>query len=347
MPEHEAKCPFCGARQMPAWEWKIYKRIASILPAQAPATKLLLLVLVLLFILMCIDIVRQSDFSFMQLILSPPGEILWRWGAHVRGDFSPWRLIMANFVHVGLIHILFNGSALKTVGPMVERYFGSAATLGMFVILGTASMACSNILGSAGIVAGASGGLMGYIGMVAAAGRREKTEAGKKISNAMFLSAAFVMGFGFLVSMSNTMGIDNIAHGSGFILGLLAGYVLPVQGFTGFTRLWPKRLGAVLLLLGIAACTWATMQMLTSSQLGQQHDSCVSAIKENRPSSAVKACAEAYKMEPANYATINNLILAYRMAGQNTDADALCAQAKAGLSVQDFAKIAPELCELP
>ncbi|HEV3311187.1 MAG TPA: rhomboid family intramembrane serine protease, partial [Chloroflexota bacterium] len=41
-----------------------------------------------------------------------------------RGEW--WRLFTAMFVHVGIVHILFNSIALYSVGSMVERIYGAA-----------------------------------------------------------------------------------------------------------------------------------------------------------------------------------------------------------------------------
>ncbi|MFA5625618.1 MAG: rhomboid family intramembrane serine protease [Bradymonadales bacterium] len=346
VPIHDPRCPFCDARQMPAWEWRFYKTLQNIVPKSTPATKILLVVIIIFFLLMSVDVMRADNFAFSQLLMSPPMEILWRWGAHVRGEFEPWRLIMANFVHIGLIHILFNASALRAVGPWVERYFGSAMTLASFIILGTASMACSNVLGTPSFAAGASGGLMAFVGMIATAARRDKTASGRKISQAMFMSAAFVMIFGFIISVSGTMGIDNIAHGSGFILGCIAGAVLPIQGFTGYTKLWPTRLAAILLVIGTASLAWSTSEMLMESQSLRLQNACISAIKEIRPASAALACEKAYRQDSKNFANINNLVLAYRMTGEIQKADELCELAKSSLTAKQYNEIAVELCPM-
>src|SRR3990170_7332900 len=60
-------------------------------------------------------------------LMSPTGEDIVNWG----GNFSPytnsgdwWRLITCVFVHIGIIHLLFNMYALYTIGVYLEPMLG-------------------------------------------------------------------------------------------------------------------------------------------------------------------------------------------------------------------------------
>ena len=60
--------------------------------------------------------------------LSPPIGALYAFGAKVwpaafHGE--PWRLITANYLHGGLLHLLFNCYTLANLGPLIEESFGS------------------------------------------------------------------------------------------------------------------------------------------------------------------------------------------------------------------------------
>ena len=234
-------CPYCHEHQLTRFEVGLGKFFSSTVARHVPATFFLILALVAYFIVISIAIMLDPAFGLMDALMAPPANVIYRWGAHLRGEHVWWRLITANFVHFGLIHIIFNVYALRMVCPYVERTYGSGQTIFAFVVLGTGSMLCSNLLGGSGIVAGASGGLMAFIGMAVVSAHQEHTELSLEVRNSMIKWALVTFVFGIVVSLSNAMGIDNIAHVSGFLLGILAGYLMPKQSTTGFTRLWMIR----------------------------------------------------------------------------------------------------------
>ena len=117
LPVSASKCPYCDEKQQTAFEVSFFGFFKKILPAHAPATSALLASIVIFFIIISIDIIAHPDFGLENALLSPPTAIVYRWGAHQRGEFIWWRLITANFIHFGIIHILFNGYALRIVGP--------------------------------------------------------------------------------------------------------------------------------------------------------------------------------------------------------------------------------------
>ena len=99
--------------------------------------------------------------------LSPSQETLLAWGASnsinlAHGEF--WRLLTANFVHFGIIHLWFNGFALKILGPQIERLLGR----NLFIITYLSSGIFAFLLSSffhLGTAAGASGAIFGLIGV--------------------------------------------------------------------------------------------------------------------------------------------------------------------------------------
>lgn len=324
----EKRCPFCKQKQQTAFEVLFWEKVRMVFPKKAPATMVLLFCIVVYFIVISIDILMHPDFGLRNVLLSPPGDLMYRWGAHLRGDSVWWRLVTANFVHFGIIHIIFNSYALRYVSPYVERAFGSALTLASFVILGTGSMLCSNIFGDAGLVAGASGALMAFIGMAAIAGHREHTPLSLEVRNSMLKWAAFTMVFGLIVSFGGGMGIDNIAHAAGFILGVAAGYILPMQSTTGFTRLWMIRSSRFALICSICIICASFALMGSASESTKHQNECISMLKLKRFQEAEDHCSAAYNADKSQTISYHNYILVKIIRGDIKTAQALCIEGR-------------------
>src|SRR5580700_8349567 len=59
--------------------------------------------------------------------LQPDTESLIKWGANIRAltlDGQWWRIITSFFVHIGIIHVVFNMYALLYIGVPLERQLG-------------------------------------------------------------------------------------------------------------------------------------------------------------------------------------------------------------------------------
>jgi len=86
--------------------------------------------------------------------------------AVVQGQY--WRLLSANFLHGGLLHLVFNMFSLYVWGRFVEMIYGHGRTFG--IVLGSAlgttalSFACTsaNSLGASGIAFGLMGALLAF-----------------------------------------------------------------------------------------------------------------------------------------------------------------------------------------
>src|SRR6478672_9720922 len=111
-------CPLCGRESVPK------ARIASpSITAGGNFFSLVILTInIVLFVLMSTVEVRngRGAEAFMQ---SASNGVLDDFGALVpsmvwAGQW--WRLVTFNFLHIGLMHLMFNSSALFSIGPQVE-----------------------------------------------------------------------------------------------------------------------------------------------------------------------------------------------------------------------------------
>lgn len=328
LPIGEKRCPYCKQRQQTRLELAFNRGVRALFPKHLPATKLLLISMVIYFIIISIDIIMHPTFGLKEALLSPPGDLIYRWGAHLRGDLVWWRLITANFVHIGILHIVFNMYALRYVSPYVERSYGPALTFSSFVVLGAASMLCSNVLGSGGVVAGASGGLMGFIGLAAVTAHREHTALSLEVRNSMLKWAALTMVIGIVISASGSMGIDNIAHASGFIAGALLGFVLPPQSTTGYTRLWVIRAIRLAFLATLLVVAVSFFLMGSASASGKYQRECISNIKHKLFKQAEANCEMAYRADKSQMISYHNYILISIINGHREQAQSLCSEGR-------------------
>ncbi len=182
----------------------------------------------LLLISACVA-VALLQMAFGVSIDNPSNRDLIRYGANflpLTLGGEPWRIVSAGFLHIGILHLLFNCFALYYFGQVAERIAGASRFLALFILcvmMGNAltlfvdwAVMADNALPA--IAAGASGGIMGIGGylLVLALTRAPIT---------VQLSAknlAIVMGLNLLMGFA-VPGINNAGHIGGLIAGLLLG----------------------------------------------------------------------------------------------------------------------------
>jgi rhomboid protease GluP len=134
-----------------------------------------------------------------------------------------WRLAAAMFLHIGILHLLFNGWALYQLGALFEILLGSLNLLVVYFVSGIAGSVAS-LFWTKGLSAGASGAIFGLMGALIAflLRRREMlTPYAKSLLGQLVLWAGINVVFGF-----STPGIDNAAHLGGCAAGFLCGLML-------------------------------------------------------------------------------------------------------------------------
>lgn len=121
-----------------------------------------------------------------------------------------YRLITAAFVHGGVFHILFNSWALYVVGPYLERAFGHARFLGLYLVSALGGSVLGLWLDPVNTVTvGASGAIFGLFGAVFVVGRRLNMDV-----RGIAVLIAINLAITFLVS-----GISWTGHVGGLITG--------------------------------------------------------------------------------------------------------------------------------
>jgi len=130
-----------------------------------------------------------------------------------------WRLITPIFIHLGIIHLLFNNFALYQIGPLIEESFGSQKFIFIYLCCGIVGNIGSYVFHIQG--GGASGALFGLMAVAAAYGYRMGGIAGRSLMRQMLIWA----GLGLMMGMT-IPGIDNVNHLGGLATGAALGFIL-------------------------------------------------------------------------------------------------------------------------
>lgn len=158
----------------------------------------------------------------------PEGVRLAHWGSNV-GPLTLggqwWRLLTSMFVHGGLLHILFNMAVLLQAGRLVERMFGSARFLALYVVAGVAGSLASVLWNPMVNSVGASGALFGIIGGLFAFMRRPDSGVPGTIMRELRGSLSGFLLFNIVAGLVYPH-TDNAAHIGGLAGGYLAGLLL-------------------------------------------------------------------------------------------------------------------------
>jgi rhomboid protease GluP len=134
-----------------------------------------------------------------------------------------WRLLASMFLHVGVMHLLFNGWALLQLGRLCEALLGSWRTAVVYFVSGIAASLASVVFTN-NLSAGASGAIFGLLGALISfllRRRRALLPQGKGLLGQLVMWAGINVVLGFSIPH-----IDNAAHLGGFAAGLLLGLPL-------------------------------------------------------------------------------------------------------------------------
>lgn len=139
-------------------------------------------------------------------------------------DKEYYRLVTAMFMHFGIEHIINNMIILFALGDNLERALGHVKYLIFYLACGTGSNWISmmgNGMDSMTVSAGASGAIFGVVGGLLYAVLINRGRLEDLSMRQMLIMIALSLYLGFVDS-----GVDNVAHVSGLILGILFGIIL-------------------------------------------------------------------------------------------------------------------------
>ena len=200
--------------------------LAGIMPQPHPVTKL---VMGLNFIMFLITMVATYAATQQLSILGRvSGQVLFRLGARDTYDLVArlqwWRLVMPIFLHGSLLHIGMNTWVLLDMGPALEELYGSSRFLFLYVATGIFGFVFSTgwdlIWGHIGSSVGASGAILGLVGLQLAISGQRGGAYFQMMRRSLIQWIIIIFAFGFFMG-----GIDNAAHFGGLVSGYLLGRI--------------------------------------------------------------------------------------------------------------------------
>jgi rhomboid protease GluP len=228
---NDAACFSCGARNPSLFGFA--PALRSLL-GEHGFVRPLIVVAIVLFVVSLLLSGGQIGGGGLFGLLSPSRPALFVLGASgavpVFGYGRWWTVLSAGLLHGGLLHIGFNLMWLRDLGPAVARLYGSGRFLLIFFggsIGGFLATSCAALLlpdwlpyflrGARELTIGASAGLFGLFGALIAYAQKSGQRGMREVV------LGWVLG-GVLIGL--LPGIDNWAHGGGFVTGWLVARAL-------------------------------------------------------------------------------------------------------------------------
>jgi rhomboid protease GluP len=143
-----------------------------------------------------------------------------------RGEW--WRFITPIFIHIGMLHLFFNSYALWIVGPQVEKLYGAARFVILYVLTGVAGVYSSYFYHPQSESAGASGAIFGLFGVLLVFGVRYRNSIPPFFKRAVGTGVLPVIVINLIIGFT-IPAIDNSAHIGGLLAGAALAALVPFQ----------------------------------------------------------------------------------------------------------------------
>lgn len=134
-----------------------------------------------------------------------------------------YRLLTSAFLHIGVLHLLFNSYALYIIGRQLESFLGKTKFLIVYLVSAVSGSLLS-MLFPISISAGASGAIFGLLGSLLYFGYNYRVYLGTVLKSQIIPLIIINLLFGFLIS-----GVNNAAHIGGLIGGILITMALGIK----------------------------------------------------------------------------------------------------------------------
>jgi rhomboid protease GluP len=251
----DKKCPYCdsplGAR---AIERRTPTTGASFIPPARFTTVVILLLNAGLYLATALYSMKVTH---GEMVLDIHPEVLRIFGAKTRADILDgqwWRLIMAGFLHGGILHILMNSWVIFDLGATVEEVYGTSRYLVLYFV-STIGGFIASTWWSSYLSIGASAALFGLIGAMIAVGVRGTSP----LASAMRAHYTQWAIWGLAIGLLPGFRIDNAAHIGGLASGFALAYMM---GTPALTERWTEKLWKLSAVLCVLIAAWAFVQMM-------------------------------------------------------------------------------------
>jgi membrane associated rhomboid family serine protease len=265
---------------------------------------------------------KRSDFRQYPMLVACGGiavavTIAWGSGADVsslvesagirRGEL--WRLLASAFLHVNVVHLLFNLYWPWEFGQPVERHFGHAKTAALLALLAIVSGAFEFAFVRGGV--GLSGVVYGLFGLLWVLSRHDDRFRATISRSTILLFVAW-FGFCIVATEAKIYQIGNVAHGSGFVVGILIGFAISrrsglIAAGTG-----------LLVLVGLWGATLGRPMVNLSRTAGYEEARWgYDALMAHQDQAALSWLCAAARLQPESDAVWFNLGIVYKRLGDD------------------------------
>ncbi|MBU4259192.1 MAG: rhomboid family intramembrane serine protease [Desulfobacteraceae bacterium] len=249
----ELRCPYCGISKPGSW-WKNNLLTQGVSSADQ-IIKAIIYANIGMYIISLLFNSRLPGLSFNPFyILSPENRSLLFLGATgtvpVNNVHGWWTLVSANYLHGGILHILFNMFAFRQIALLVSREYGVYRMFIIYALSGIIGFRISYLAGVTFTI-GASAAICGLIGAALYYGKSRGGAYGQAIYRQIGGWALGIMLFGFVVP-----GINNWGHGGGIFAGAILGFFM---GYNERTKegLLHKILAGTCAIITVIVLCWA------------------------------------------------------------------------------------------
>ncbi len=257
------ECPYCGAkRNSPAGAIQRGLRVLSggaQLQAYQIAMRLSIVVYVI-GVLLTFFLAGPAT-GVTSIVRGFPQGILLLLGLNSPAFFGGnwWGVFTATFLHIGILHLIFNLYALHILGPLVENVLGRVHIWNLFLLSGVGGAFLTALMGNA--AAGASTGVFGLIG----AGIVVSFFLGDGVDDPMFRQLVLWAGITFAIGIFSGLPMDNWGHFGGLVSGMILAYLWTLLRRRRTFEKWSGWLARILtggLLVAYGACLFHFLPLL-------------------------------------------------------------------------------------
>jgi len=225
----ESTCSHCGASRSAPW-WQLINLTRSAFEGDW-VVKAIITVNILYYALSLVVNISIGRGGF----LDPAGDSLMLLGATgtipiEHGRF--WSLLSANYLHGGILHLIFNLMAFRQIAPWVSNEYGASRMFTIYTLGGVFGFWVSYLAGVPFTI-GASAGICSLIGALLYYGKARGGAYGRSVLHEVsgWMVSLLVIGIIFRGI------INNWGHGGGIIGGILLGWLLGYEGRRSETTL--------------------------------------------------------------------------------------------------------------
>ena len=252
----EAACSWCGASRSNPW-W----RLIGLTRGASDSDRVIKAILTANIIYFALSLVMSVRLDGSIGFLSPGRTSLFLLGA--TGTFPidrygrVWTLLSANYLHGGILHIIFNLMALRQMAPWAASEYGASRMFVIYTLGGVFGYGVSYLAGVPFTI-GASAALCSLIGSLLYFGRSRGGVYGSSVYREVsgWVISLFIFGLIF-------PGINNWGHGGGIAGGIILGMLLGYNGKRPEGSL-DHALALLCAVATVAALGWALVGALTA-----------------------------------------------------------------------------------